>query len=70
MKELAPQQKVALMVIKNYIAGHGFAPSVRDISEGMGNISPNAVHRHLKALERKGAITRQPRFARAITVVQ
>jgi repressor LexA len=68
MKILAPKQIVALTVIKTFIDAHGYAPSVRDISKGMGDISPNAVHRHLIALQSKGAISRQPRAARSITI--
>lgn len=68
MKSLAPKQKVALTVIKTFMDVHGYSPSVRDISKGMGDISPNAVHRHLIALQSKGAISRQPRAARSITI--
>jgi len=69
MKTVSPRQIATLLVIKNFINLKGFPPSVRDISEQMGGISPNAVHQHLVALERKGQIKRNARIARSITVI-
>jgi repressor LexA len=69
MKLVSPRQTATLKVIQNYIKQKGFAPSVRDISDQMGGISPNAVHQHLVALERKGRIKRDARIARSIIVL-
>jgi len=69
MKTVSPRQIATLKVIKHYISERGFAPSVRDISDQMGGISPNAVHQHLVALERKGKIKRDQRIARSIIVL-
>ena len=68
-QKLSERQKVTLTVIKNFHALKGFPPSVRDISDQMGGISPNAVQQHLNALARKGAIKREPRVARSITIL-
>lgn len=57
-KELAPRQRVCLDFIRNYIASHGYSPSIREIAFGMGIRSNNGVNDHLRALQRKGYIDR------------
>lgn len=47
-----------------------FGPSVRQIAMEFGIKSPNGVACHLRALERKGFITRRPKVARGIEVVR
>lgn len=69
MKKITDRQKEVLTIIKGYQKERGFAPSIRDISTKMNDISVSAVHRHLDALERKGQIRRDKRIARSITVV-
>ena len=48
---------------------NGDRPAVRDICEGLGLSSPSAVHVHLKTLEDKGLIHRDPLKSRCITIV-
>ena len=59
------QQKV-YDFIEERISVRGYSPTVREIAEGMGIKSPNAVIAHLRALERKGAIRRAANKSRAI----
>ena len=44
----------------------GYGPTVREIGDEFGIKSPNGVMCHLKALEKKGLITREPNLSRAI----
>ena len=46
----------------------GYPPSIRDIGEKFEIKSPNGVMCHLKALEKKGMITRPGKMARAISI--
>lgn len=46
-----------------------YSPTVREIGEEFGIRSPNGVVAHLRALERKGMITRQARMSRSIRLV-
>jgi repressor LexA len=52
--------------IREKIRGRGYGPTVREIGSNFGISSPNGVVCHLKALERKGMITREPNMSRAI----
>ena len=47
---------------------HGYPPSVREIGEAVGLVSPSSVAYQLKALERKGYLRRDPNRPRAVDV--
>ena len=55
--------------IEQQIDETGIAPTVRDICDGLGLSSPSTVHVHLKTLEEKGYIHRDPLKSRCITIV-
>ena len=57
------------MRIVGYTREHGFPPSFRELGEQMGIASTNGVNDHLRRLERKGYIERQPRQGRCIKVL-
>lgn len=65
---LAPRQRVVLAFIRSSVAERGYPPSVREIAAHLGAKSENAANDHLRALERKGYITRAPVVARGIRV--
>ena len=50
------QREKILQYIINYIQEHGYAPSVREIGEGVGLKSTASVHSHLVRMERDGMI--------------
>ena len=52
--------------IREKIQGRGYGPTVREIGTHFNISSPNGVMCHLKALEKKGLITREPNMSRAI----
>ncbi len=55
--------------IREKIHSRGFGPTVREIGQAFKIRSPNGVVCHLKALERKGLITRGKNMSRAIELV-
>lgn len=68
-KKITKKQKAVLDFIAQTIDETGIAPTVRDICDGLGLSSPSTVHVHLKTLEEKGYIHRDPLKSRCITIV-
>ena len=64
--ELTDRQQNVYDMIRSLIVKRGYGPTVREIGEHFGIKSPNGVMCHLRALERKGLITRSPNKSRAI----
>lgn len=64
--KLTERQKEVYEFIKDRIMNRGYGPTVREIGAQFGIRSPNGVMCHLKALERKGIITRESNRSRAI----
>ena len=52
-----------------YVDGHGYPPTVREIGEAVGLASPSTVHAHLANLERAGLLRRDPTKPRALELV-
>src|SRR6476620_7169398 len=67
--QLTPRQREIYDFIKLKIESRGYGPTVREIGEAFEIKSPNGVMCHLKALEKKGLITREEHAARAIQLV-
>lgn len=63
---LTDRQRAVYEFIRDKIQNRGYGPTVREISREFGIKSPNGVVCHLKALEKKGLITREPNMSRAI----
>jgi len=57
-----------LDVIREFTAEMGYPPSVREIGERVGLSSSSTVQSHLKTLERRGLLRRDPTKPRAIEV--
>lgn len=68
MNALTARQEICLEFIRGYIRDHGVPPAQREIGAHMGIRSTNGVNDHLRALERKGFITRRDVLARSIRV--
>lgn len=66
---LPPGQARALAFIRQYILDHKAPPTRAEIAEGLGLLSYNGAHDHIKALERKGHIQILPGQARGIRIV-
>lgn len=64
---ISPARRRVLLAIEDYMAEHGWSPSVRELCKATGLSSTSTVHMHLTALERDGYIERTPnRYVRAI----
>jgi repressor LexA len=68
MKGLTYRQEEILGYLQLYQREHGTWPSFREIEEHFGFRSTNAVMGHLRALERKGYISRVPGQARTFRI--
>ena len=68
MKELSQKQQGILSFIDNFSAEKGYPPSVREIVRGCHISSTSVVEYHLKILQKKGYIRRDPEVARGIEV--
>ncbi len=63
---LTTRQQEIYDFLKDKIMNRGYGPTVREIGMQFGIRSPNGVMCHLKALERKGLISRESHMSRAI----
>ncbi|HLU46133.1 MAG TPA: transcriptional repressor LexA [Natronosporangium sp.] len=66
--DLTPRQRRILEFLREWADQHGYPPSVREIGEAVGLVSPSSVAYQLKALERKGYLRRDPNRPRAVDV--
>lgn len=67
---LTKRQKAVYEFLRDKIRTRGYGPTVREIGEQFKIRSPNGVMCHLKALEKKGMITREKNMSRAIRLVR
>src|SRR5580692_9274477 len=65
-KPATERQRSILDVIRSFTCERGYPPSVREIGERVGLSSSSTIHAHLKALERRGLISRDPTKPRAL----
>lgn len=66
LDRLTERQREVYEFIREKIRGRGYGPTVREIGQQFSISSPNGVMCHLKALEKKGLIQREPNMSRAI----
>ncbi len=69
MQGLTDRQQQVLKYIKDSITDRGYPPTLREIGAHMGIRSTNGVNDHLRALERKGYLTREDMKSRALRPV-
>lgn len=66
MQGLTDRQAQVLSYIRQSIVDRGYPPTLREIGAHMGIRSTNGVNDHLRALERKGYLTREDMKSRAL----
>jgi repressor LexA len=66
MQGLTQRQQMVLDFIQQSIHDRGYPPTLREIGARMGIRSTNGVNDHLRALERKGYLTREDMKSRAL----
>ena len=64
--ELTGRQQEIWDFLVDYVDGHGYPPTVREVGEAVGLASPSTVHAHLANLERAGLLRRDPTKPRAL----
>lgn len=67
---LTVRQREIYEFLKDKIVNRGYGPTVREIGAHFDIKSPNGVMCHLKALEKKGLITRESHMSRAIQLTE
>ena len=67
---LTARQREIYDFLRERIVARGYAPTVREIGLHFGITSPYGVTCHLKALEKKGLITREASMSRAIQLTE
>ena len=68
-EDLSERQRSLLLFIEHYVENFGRPPTNREIGNGLGIPSTGHVDYHLKALEKKGFISREQRTSRGIRVL-
>jgi repressor LexA len=69
LDHLTQRQREIYRFIREKIQGRGYGPTVREIGTEFAIKSPNGVMCHLKALQKKGLIHREPNMSRAIQLL-
>ena len=67
-ERVTKRQQAVLDCIEECIREKGYGPTVREVCQSLGLSSPSTVHVHLKALENKGLIKRDPLKSRSIAL--
>ena len=68
MAKLTAKQQQIYDCIQDFLAQHGYPPSVREIGAALGLKSPSTVHFHMKGLEEAGVLIKAEGKTRAITL--
>lgn len=68
-EKLTKKQTEVLQYIKKYVVKYGYAPTVREICNGLGLSSPATIHSHLAQLQKKGMITKGKGKFRTLEVI-
>src|SRR5688500_19471216 len=66
---LTARQQEIWQYLVEYVDGHGYPPTVREIGKAVGLASPSTVHAHLANLEKIGLLRRDPTKPRAIELL-
>lgn len=69
MPTLTKRQKEIVDYLGDYIAEHGYAPTLEEIGARFSLSSPATVHKHLSNLEGKGLIRRKWNHSRALELL-
>ena len=70
MTDVKDKQSEIYKFLKTYTESKGYPPSVREICEAVSLRSTSTVHGHLKRLEKKGMIKRDPSKPRALEIAE
>jgi hypothetical protein len=68
--DLTERQALVLDWIERFMATNFMAPTLREISQGIGSVSTYAAHGHIDALVRKGYLEKVAGRSRALRIVK
>lgn len=57
-RKLTERQKKVLKAVETFILDHGYPPTIRQLGKLLNIVSPSAVFKHIRSLERKGYLER------------
>ena len=66
---ISDTQQEMVEYIRDYIAVHGYSPTVREIGNALDISSTSTVDYNLRVLQAVGKIKRQPKIARSVRLV-
>jgi repressor LexA len=69
-ENLSSKQREVYEFVKKHTEEKGYPPAVREICDAVGLSSTSTVHGHLKRLEKKGLIKRDPTKPRALEIIE
>lgn len=69
MKELTRRQQDVLDAIQKYQNANGFPPSIREITAELNLSSAAGVHKHIKALVKKGVLSKSNFLSRSLRLI-
>ncbi len=69
-QELTKKQAKVFAFIRKTIIDRGYGPTVREIADEFGIASPNGAMAHIRALTKKGVITRTANRSRSIELTE
>lgn len=70
MQKITDRQRAVLTYVADSITERGYPPTLREIGNHLGIKSTNGVNDHLRALERKGYLTREDMKSRTLRVLR
>lgn len=70
MKELTKRQKEVLDIIEQTVRAKGYPPSMREITAQLRLASAAGIHKHIKALVKKGFLSKEKYLSRSLRVVR
>lgn len=70
MKGLTPKQFEILQFIQRFIDQHHYSPSYREIMQHFNMTSPGSVYKHIRTLQRKGALAAEKHSHRSLKPIQ
>lgn len=66
---LSGSRRAVLDCVVEYVAHHGYPPTMREIQEELGISSISVVSYHLDALQAAGYLRRSPKISRSIVLL-
>ncbi len=64
------KQREMLVFIENFVSGHGYGPSYREIQKGLGYKSVSTVANHVDNLIVRGHLVKRDKSARSLEIVK